>query len=197
MSSPAPGTRDQAVPRAATLLSAAGTRRAGFTLFEVLAAALILVIVGTITIGSMNANLARMTDARLRLEAARIADSAMADLEATLFDGTAPKPFSDENEIDGYRVKISVVPFGTLFDMDQAEADAESKSPSLFGTIVQEFPGLPQHLRSMRVEVSWGDGAVPDSVVRTTIGFDHAGALEQIEERANGGDTTSDEGATE
>lgn len=197
MSSAAPGSRDRFAARARTAPSAGRTPRAGFTLFEVLAAALILVIVGTITIGSINANLARMTDAHLRLEAAQIADTTLADLEATLFDGTAPKPFADENEIDGYQVKITVMPFGTLFDSDQAKADEEADSPSLFGTIVREFPGLPQHLRSMRVEVSWGDANAPASVVRTTIGFDHASALEQLQQRSSDGGTAGDEETTE
>jgi len=163
----------------------------GFTLFEVLAAALVLVLVGTLTIGSMNADLSRMSDARLRLEAGRIADSTLADIEATLFDGTAPELAMNEEEIDGFIVRIRVAPFGVLFQNAgeplPPAVEGDEAPRNLFQTIADELPGLPTHLRMIEVKVLWGDPTAPDSVARTTVGFDHTGALEALEQSGQGG----------
>ena len=164
------------------------TRTSGFTLIEVLAAAMVLVLVGTIAIGSISADLSRMSDARLRLEAGRIADTALADIEGTLFDGSAPALFDDENEFDGFTVKTRVAPFGTLFRSGGGAApvdEAETGGGGLFQVIAGEFPGLPRHLRRIEVQVLWGDPRKPDSVIRTTVGFDHTTALEMLENSLN------------
>jgi hypothetical protein len=165
----------------------------GFTLFEVLAAALVLVLVGTITIGSMNRNLAHLGDARQRLEAGRIADAALADLEATLFDGSAPPLSASEEEVGAFRVKTRVVPFGVLFDAEEVGADEDAEATSLFSVIAQELPGLPQHLRVIDVHVEWGDPMAPDFVERTTVAFDRVAATEAIQQRT-GLDGGEDEG---
>ncbi len=163
-------------------------RTLGFTLFEVLAAALVLALVGTLLIGSMNTNLAHQSDARLRLEAGRIADSALADLEATLFDGSAPPTGVDESERDGFVVKTRVAPFALLFDSAAVQGDDAEGPTTLFKTISAEYPGLPRHLRTLEVKVLWGNPVAPDSVVRTTVAFDHVAALEALENLASGGD---------
>jgi type II secretory pathway pseudopilin PulG len=168
------------------------TSRRGFTLFEVLAAALVLVLVGTLLIGSMNTNLTHQSDARNRLEAGRIADSALADLEATLRDGSAPALGTDESERNGFRVRTAVTPFGTFFENDpEARAATGGDGASgggLFEQIANEFPGLPKHMRALKVTVEWGDPMSPDSVVRSTVAFDHAAAVEALEGLAGGGD---------
>lgn len=160
----------------------------GFTLFEVLAASLVLVLVGTLTIGSMNADLSRMSEARLRLEAGRIADSALADIEATLFDGTAPTAAANEEEIDGFVVRTRVAPFGLLFQgaaSGEAEADEDAVATDILSMIGGEFPGLPKHLRMVEVKVLWGSVDAPYTVERTTLAFDHTGALEALENAGN------------
>lgn len=174
--------------------------RSGFTLFEVLAAALILVLVGTVAIGSMNADLGRMGDARRRLEAGRLADLALADLEAQLVGGVAPEIMNEEEEIEGFLVRRLVTPFGMLFAESQAPPGvatgavpaaapgappgAAAEPTEFFPFLAQEFPGLPQHLRVMHVQVEWGDELAPEMVRRTTVAFDHQAALEAFEKLA-------------
>ncbi len=154
---------------------------AGFTLFEVLAAALVLVMVGVLTIGSMNTNLAHMSDARIRLEAGRIADAALADLEALLFDGTAPAIASEETELGDFRIATHVTPLGVLF-VPPDDAEDEEAASNLHSMIAEEFPGLPRNVRVLHVRVAWGNPLAPEFVERTTIGFDHAAALEAFQQ---------------
>jgi len=162
------------------------SRRGGFTLFEVLAAALILVLVGTVAIGSMNADLGRMGDARRRLEAGRLADRALADLEAQLVGGVAPELQNEEEEIDGFLVRKLVTPFGLLFAESEtpprsaspgAAGGADAEPTEFFAFLAQEFPGLPQHLRVLLVQVEWGNELAPEVVRRTSVAFDHQAAL--------------------
>ena len=153
-----------------------------------LAAALILVIVGTLSIGSMNADLGRMGDARQRLEAGRIADLALADLEATLADGTAPEIQSEEEERDGFMVTVHVTPFDLLFaDGDDSGTGSEDASAGSLGELAKEFPGLPEYLRVLYVKVEWGGAFSPKKVERTTIAFDQVAAVEALDQSATGG----------
>jgi HAMP domain-containing protein len=164
----------------------------GFTLFEVLAAALILVLVGTVAIGSMNADLSRMGDARRRLEAGRLADRALADLEATLFDGSAPELQNEEEEIDGFLVQKLVAPFGLLFAEEDGTAGkaapGEEPAPGFFPQLAEEFPGLPQNMRLLQVKVQWGNPMRPESVQRTSLAFDQQTALEAVQNLGQGQD---------
>jgi prepilin-type N-terminal cleavage/methylation domain-containing protein len=155
--------------------------RHGFTLFEVLAAALVLALVGTLTIGSMNINLGHLSDARLRLEAGRIADTALADIEATLFDGSAPPIGADETQVGSFRLQSRVTPFGMLFDAEQTKTGDEAEATGLFAIIAKEMPGMPRHIRVIQVKVAWGAPGSSDQVERATIAFDHVGALEALE----------------
>ncbi len=168
-------------------------RARGFTLFEVLAAALVLVLVGVLTIGSMNTNLAHLSDARVRLEAGRIADAALADLEATLWEGSAPPISSNDDEIGVFRVATRVTPFGVLFETGDAQATADGPPANLFAIIAEELPGLPKHLRVLHVRVAWGDVEQPEFVERTSVAFDHAAALEAFQERTGGQDAEEDD----
>jgi len=160
----------------------------GFTLFEVLAAALVLVLAGVLAIGSMNTNLSHLSDARVRLEAGRIADATLADIEATLVDGSAPPISSEESTVGPFRVSVRVIAFGGLFDAGEIEASPDEGSPGLFGTIAQELPGVPRFLRAIQVRVGWGPVDAPEFVERTTIAFDQVGALQALEEQAGGGE---------
>ena len=161
----------------------------GFTLFEVLAAALVLALVGTLLIGSMNTNLSHQSDTKLRLEAGRIADNALAELEATLFDGSAPAIGADETQQDDFTVRTKVLPFTSFFDAEEAPAPtpAEEGAAAGLGTMIAgEFPGLSSHLRTLHVVVLWGNPQAPESVVRTTVAFDHTAALEALENLQGG-----------
>ena len=166
-----------------------GRARRGFTLFEVLAAALILVLVGTLSIGSMNADLGRMSDARRRLEAGRLADRALADFEAMLFDGSAPEVQSETEEVDGFVVTRRVTPFGLFFAMTEDEVEEaprlgdavdDGAVKPFFPALASEFPGLPKHLRMIHVKVEWGNEMAPEKVERSTLAFDHQAALEAL-----------------
>ena len=164
-----------------------------------LAAALILVLVGTVAIGSMNADLQRMGEARRRLEAGRLADRALADLEATLFDGSAPALLNEEEEIDGFLIKKLVTPFGLLFAEAEAVRTAPGEEPTLgfFEQLAQEFPGLPKNMRLLNVRVQWGNPMRPESVQRTTLAFDQQTALEAVQNLGQGQSQDDDAGGDE
>lgn len=172
--------------------SPASRHASGFTLFEVLAAALVLALVGTLLIGSMNTNLSHQSDARMRLEAGRLADSALADLEATLFDGSAPPLGEDERQEGAFVVRTKVAPFGALFDASQSGAGANAPGPGqaapagLGQAINGEFPGLAKHLRTLHVSVVWGSPTGGEKVERVSVAFDHVAALESFENLTSG-----------
>lgn len=171
-----------------------GLGTTGFTLFEVLAASLILVLVGTMLIGSMNADLHRMSDARMRMTAGRLADSKLAQLESSLIDGAVPEMQNEEEETDnGFVIKTIVGPYSAIGSQTDDGAGArpsrngEEPPPKITDLIAKEFPGLPSRLRAFAVIVEWQNGLVVERVRRVTFGFDRQGAVEALQEIAASG----------
>jgi len=195
-----------------------GKRRGGFTLLEVMAAVAILGI-AYITLGSSGIQgLQHEGEARRRMQASLLADSALAEIETMLEAGQVPPLGKDERETDGFQVTVEV----TSFAIDIPEEDAASgqrlgKARSrLGGSAAQQAPqpvipgpsllgggasaGAVSPLRRIDVRVSWNEGFGERTLSRTTFGLDREAAgptIDAIEaavqgaQQAPGGDAAN------
>jgi prepilin-type N-terminal cleavage/methylation domain-containing protein len=166
-------------------------RTSGFTLLEVLAAVAILGI-AYITLGSSGIQgLQHEGEAKRRLQASLLADSAIAEIEMQIEAGIAPPLGQDELEVDGFMIETEVAPFSIDIPEETDESgkrigNARSRlggsdaapqplieGPSLLGG---GGPGAPSPLRRIDVRVGWSEGFAERSVTRTTFGLDREAA---------------------
>lgn len=195
---------------------------AGFTLLEVLVAVAVLglvyVTVARVAIQGMRSE----GDAARRLEASRVADRTLAELETQLAQGTAPPLGERTLEEAGYRVELAVEPFsaqslglgGALAELDLPRREgAQEERPGRSRPDRDEGPPLallepPQRgarpaLLQLRVRVAWQDAAQEQSVTRTTFALDRetaASRLEGVDSRdgaAQAGEGESEDGGRE
>lgn len=158
----------------------------GFTLLEVLAAVMILAIWFTVIFGTAVQGLRAEGVSRRRLEAAMIADRALAELEASTLDGSVPPIDSDISEEDIYTVTVTVRPFseGGAAAAAQAVSGANSEDaapPDLEALLGQQMPERTGNLRAFDIVVAWQEGSIERSVTRTSFAFDLEGALQAYE----------------
>lgn len=166
----------------------AGARPArGFTLLEVLAAVAILAVWFILIAGTAMQGLRAEGISRRRLEAAMIADQAMAELQAASVDGIAP-PLTDElTEQDDYT--ISVVVSAVADPTGRAPAPVtpdptlqEGESPALLDLLAAEMPARLADLRRLDVRVAWLEGGLEMAVERTSFAFDVTNAAQAYED---------------
>ena len=166
--------------------------RQGFTLLEVLAAAMIFAAVVTVLIGSSSETIHRAQISRNRLEASELADREMALLEAILVQqGALPEDKEDLDEEFLVRVwsepALENLGGGSTRseisgDAVQALATGGQGAVGIGALIAAQVPGIDAFLRRYEIRVEWTDGAVVDSVRRTTFAFDWQGAREALPE---------------
>jgi type II secretory pathway pseudopilin PulG len=182
-------------------MSPRNARRAGLTLLEVLAAAMLLALVYTMLAGNaMQAVRSEGLDRR-RAEAGFLADNELTQLEAVLATGA---PFQDgivEKDADPYTVVIEVQPTDVLAlvprDLRDAYlAGAVADAPAL---LVDERG--QSRVRRLSVIVEWDEAGAPERVVRTTFAYDTSVLAtlfpEEEEEGAGEGEGEEAEGAPE
>ena len=162
-------------------IAAPATQR-GFTLLEVLAAAMIFTMVVTVLIGTSGAAVQMTRVTASRLEASLIAETELARLDAILND-RGPLPEAYEETRDIYAIRVFSEPAiddfggGASLGIGAPPADGGVGAPSGIGALLAlEAPGVEQFLLRYEIRVEWIDGAVPDSVSRTTYAFDWEGA---------------------
>jgi hypothetical protein len=158
----------------------------------VLAAVAILGI-AYITLGSSGIQgLQHEGEAKRRLRASLLADSAVAEIEMQLEAGVTPPLGQDEREVDGFAIAIEVAPFSIEIPEETDESgkrlgNARSRlggsdaspqpaieGPSLLGG--GKGPGAQSPLRRIDVRVAWNEGFAERSVARTTFGLDREAA---------------------
>ena len=145
--------------------------RRGFTLLEVLASIAILGIVYTILAGVAARWLAAEGEARRRMQAALLADRALAEIEAQVVAGNVPpageNEWQDESQLYHIATKISdlVVP-------PDLAALPERKLPENAPTLFPTTSGAPSYLRRIDVVVGWEESGQPFEIRRTTAAFD-------------------------
>ena len=154
---------------------------------------MIFATVVTILIGSSSETIHRAQISRDRLQASEIADREMAMLEAILSQQEA-LPEDKEELGEEFMVQMWSEPAleslgggggrGSNFSGDavQALANGDQGAVGIGPLMAAQVPGIDVFLRRYEIRVEWTDGAVVDSVRRTTFAFDWEAAREALPE---------------
>ena len=148
-------------------------RRHGFTLLEVLAAALIFALAVTVLIGTSSTGVHMAGVSAHRLEASLIADAELAQIEMLLNSQRTPPPAKEETD-DIYALRVLVEP--AMAPSESGQEGAGSGVGSLGAILATEAPGLEAFLLRYEIRVEWLEGVRPMLVRRTTFAFDWEGA---------------------
>lgn len=161
---------------------------AGFTLLEVLAAAMIFAMVVTVLISTSGAAVHQAGLSASRLEASLIAEQELALLESFL--NTQRTPPEDKEEIrDRFAVRVYSEPalddfggvgagggLGSSAASGLGSGSGASAGAGVAAILAIEAPGLDAFLLRYEIRVEWIEGALPATVRRTTYAFDWEGA---------------------
>lgn len=146
-------------------------RSAGFTLFEVMAAVLVLGVLYSVLATSAIQGLRSEGESKRRLEASLLADEELAEIEEGIAVGITPvlgPPL--EKQIDAYQVVVEVTPFDVspFLGEDFLESLEEGKESLLAP------PENPEEslLRLVSVAVRWLEAGEEYEVQRTTLAYD-------------------------
>ncbi len=154
----------------------------GFTLLEVLAAVMILSLWYMIIANSAVLGLRAEGESRRRMEAGRIADMKLAELEAIAVTGAAPEIMNETEEIDDFEVTWAVGPFayrvGGQAPGETNDPDAIEEPANLRQYVTFHAPSLSRNIRAIFVRVTWGEEDAQRAVIRSTFAFDQAKAAE-------------------
>jgi prepilin-type N-terminal cleavage/methylation domain-containing protein len=159
----------------------------GFTLFEVMAAVLVLGILYSVLATSAIEGLRAEGESRRRLEASLLADDHLIGIESGFESGDFPEVGVEEREADGYRVSVEVSPFDITpyLGEDFLEEPSEERSESLLSP-----PDRPEEslLRTVDVVVRWDEPEGEHEVRRRTLAYDQTTVLGLLPEEQPGGD---------
>lgn len=143
--------------------------RTGFTLFEVLAAVLVLGLIYT-WLASINIEGLRAEGtSRRRLEASLLADAALATVEEAIALGTTPPLGATEETQGDYQVSVSAAPIDITPWLGEDALPPEGVSQSL---LTLPTSGDEAFLRRIDVAVRWIEGVDEYEVHRTTFAYD-------------------------
>lgn len=175
----------------------ADPRAAGFTLFEVMAAVLVLGMLYAVLANAAMQGLHSEGETRRRFQASLLADQALAALETQLTLGVIPDSGTQEEAEDPYLVSVTVQPFdpSVLIPPDSLEGEARASHETPAETLlVEPSSGNEGRLRRIDVRVTWEESGNERSVTRTTFAFDTSG-LEELfpQEEAEGQQPAEDE----
>ncbi len=157
--------------------------RTGFTLLEVLAAAVIMAAMyGALSASNINATIAE-GDANRRLHASLLADRVLAEIDSQRALGVpAPLGVREENEGDfDVRIEISALelPFEEWLPEPEDARPRDTRAPSLLSPAGR---GKEPALRQIAIAVRWFDGVADREVRRTTFVLDSAAATELLQQ---------------
>ncbi len=168
----------------------------GFTLLEVMAAVAVMAMAFIVLAQANIQGIMAEGSARQRLEAARLADRTMQELEIKLISGSLPleegieeeeePPFIIETEIALFELDLPEVP-NALGETSEIETEPDSAIQAL-----ETLSEREDILHWIQVRVIWGEGVFERAVTRTTFGYDaallQAGAQAQAPEGPGGGE---------
>jgi prepilin-type N-terminal cleavage/methylation domain-containing protein len=153
------------------------TAQAAFTLLEVLAAVMILSLWYVIIANSAILGLRAEGGSQRRMEAGRIADEKLAELESLALAGTSLEDTNETEEVDGYEVKWAIAPFTLAASAPATDPNGEPPVPkNLREYFVINAPGISRLIRAVTVRVAWFEGEDERAVVRSTFVFNEADA---------------------
>lgn len=154
----------------------------GFTLFEVLAAVLVLGLVFTVLADVAMDGLRSEGTNRRRAEASLLADRRLAELEASLAGGP-PLPLGrTEEEAPPYLVVIEVTPLDLLGLLPPPDPDSAVPPPAEeaeVDSLLAVTPTGESRIQQVTVTVEWEEVGQPYRVSRRTFAFDSTG-LEDV-----------------
>jgi prepilin-type N-terminal cleavage/methylation domain-containing protein len=187
--------------------------RAGFTLFEVMAAVLVLGIVYAVLAQAAIRGLRSEGISRRRVEASLIADRFLADLESQVELGEVPVSGQNQQDVDVYHVDVRVESFDPTPMLDtiaqiekqrsrperrknnanqtkanSMEVGAETTAQPTEDLLAKPRPGQDGRLRRIDVAVTWQDGDREERVLRTTFAFDTTGLEELFPDKTKSGE---------
>ena len=147
------------------------TASPGFTLFEVMAAVLVLGILYTVLATSAIEGLRSEGESKRRLQASLLADEYLIELESELAVGLFPDIGTEETELDQFQLVIEVAPFDVTPYLGEAfqEELAEGSTSLLAADTAEE-----SLLRLVSVVVRWFEAAEEHEVRRSTLAYDQA-----------------------
>ena len=199
-------------------MSAREQRLQAFTLLEVMAAVLVLGLLYSALATAAIRGLRSEGVSRRKVEASLIADRFLADLEAQLALGEIPKSGVEEEDVDIYRVGVSVQPFDPTPILEAIEAvekergiehkprsasrdqpnsmelGGENPSAPAEDLLAPPRTGQDGRLRRIDVSVTWQDGEREETVTRTTFAFDTTGLEQLFPKKGAGGEGVGDTG---
>jgi len=152
---------------------------------------MIFAAVVTILIGSSSETIHRAQISRDRLQASEIADREMAMLEAIL---SQQESLPQDKEELGEEFTVRMWSESALDNLGggggrggaisgdavQALATGDRGAVGIGPLLAAQVPGIDVFLRRYEIRVEWTDGAVADSVRRTTFAFDWQAAREAL-----------------
>lgn len=161
----------------------------GFTLFEVMAAVLVLGVLYTMLATTAIHGLRSEGESKRRLEASLLADENLMELEGGLAAGIFPEIGAIESEAGDFQVAVEVTPFDVTPFLGSDEEDGEPPgADSLLAP-----PDRPEEslLRLVTVAVRWDEAGGEREVSRTTLVYDQASFAGMFGD--GGADTAADE----
>jgi len=147
--------------------------RHGFTLFEVMAAVIVLGVIYSLLASTAVQGLRAEGTSRRRLEASLLVDQYLSDIEAVIAVGATPEMGSMEEEVGDFLIAVDVTPFDLVPYLGEEATESEPVGDSLFSLPAS---GDQSFLRTVEVVVSWLEGLDEYSVRRTTFAYDIAAA---------------------
>lgn len=157
-------------------------RERAFTLFEVMAAVLVLGMLYAVLANAAMQGLQSEGETRRRLQASLIADRALAEIETQLSLGVIPRSGVEEEEQDPFLVRVTIEPFDPSVllpppkDGEPEPRAATPDVPTLLGPPTSADAG---RLRRIDVLVVWSEAGEERRAGRTTFAFDTTG-LDQL-----------------
>jgi Tfp pilus assembly protein PilV len=169
-------------------------------LLEVLAAVMIFAMVMTVLISTSTNAVHHVGKSARRLDADRVADSLLSDLEIQIRQGQTPAIENDEFTEEQYSILITMTDLIPIDSAAGAAAPTDLTRSALGGDALAMLGGtLPEvasYLRQYDIEVSWLEQGGPQSVLRTTFAYDWQAAQVQLAsliESASAASTSADD----
>lgn len=141
----------------------------GFTLFEVLAAVLVLALIYTWLASINMQGLRAEGTSRRRLEASLLADGALAGVEEQMALGLLPPIGTTEQEAGDFQILVTATPLDITPWLGEEALPPEEVSESL---LTLPSTGAEPFLRRIDVSVRWMEGVDEFEVHRTTFAYD-------------------------
>jgi len=166
-------------------------RKAGLTLLEVLAAAMIFAMVMTVLIGTSSTAVHNVGQSARRLEANLLADEILADLEIQMKQGYAPEVSELPTESEDFAIQTTrtdVIPGDPNASPASALQALAGSTGDITAMLATGLPEVGAYLRQYDIEVSWVEQEGTQTVRRTTFAYDWDLAAAELPELfANGG----------